>query len=80
MVERSGVRNWHAEIHRFCGVFLAAVGADETQIEGSFCAAIRTAKEQKSISLEKGAQGTYAEHCRQKANASGGRGIRAPLW
>jgi hypothetical protein len=30
-------------------VFLAAIDADEAQIEGSFCAAINTAKEQKSI-------------------------------
>ena len=36
------------------------------------CAAIRLAKEQKSISLEKRAEGTYAEYRRQKANASGG--------
>jgi hypothetical protein len=61
-------------------VFLAAVGADETQIEASFCAAINTAREQKSISLEKRAEGTYAEYRRQKANASGGRGFRIPLW
>ena len=31
-------------------VFLAALGAEETQIEASFQAAIRIAKEQKSIS------------------------------
>jgi hypothetical protein len=31
-------------------VFLTALGADEVQIEASFCEAIRTAKEQKSIS------------------------------
>ena len=49
-----------AELHRLRGVFLAAMGADETQIEASFCAAIRIAKEQKSISLEKRAEATYA--------------------
>jgi len=32
-------------------VFLATIGGDEVEIEASFCAAIRTAKEQKSISL-----------------------------
>jgi hypothetical protein len=32
-------------------VFLAAMGADETKIEASFCEAIRIAMEQKSISL-----------------------------
>ena len=42
------------------GVFLTTMGADETQIEASFCEAIRIAREQKSISLEKRAEGTYA--------------------
>ena len=50
-VERSEERWWSAELYRLRGVFLAAIGADETQIEASFCEAIRTAKEQKSISL-----------------------------
>jgi hypothetical protein len=48
-------------------VFLATLGAEEFQIEASFCAAIRTAKEQKSVSLEKRAEATYAEYRRQKA-------------
>ena len=51
LAERSEERWWCAELHRLRGVFLTAMGADETQIEASFCAAIRTAKEQKSISL-----------------------------
>ena len=51
IVERSEGRWWCAEMHRLRGVFLATLGADETQIEASFCAAIRIAKEQKSISL-----------------------------
>jgi hypothetical protein len=42
---------------------LAAIGADQTQIEASFCEAVRIAKEQKSISLEKRAEATYAEPC-----------------
>jgi hypothetical protein len=49
--------------------FSAAMGADETQIEASFCAAIRTAKEQKSISLEKRAEATHAEYRRQKKDS-----------
>jgi hypothetical protein len=61
-------------------VLLTAMGAEETQIEASFCAAVSTAKQQKSISLEERAKGTYAEYRRQKATASGGRGIRLPLW
>jgi hypothetical protein len=66
-------------IHRLGAVFLANLGADETQIEASFSAAIRTAKEQKSVSLAKRAEATRAEYRRQKASASGGRGFRLPL-
>jgi adenylate cyclase len=71
---------WCAELHRLRGVFLAALGADETQIEASFCAAIRTAKEQKSVSLQKRAEATCAEYRCQKASGAGGRGFRLPLW
>src|SRR6201982_581002 len=46
LVERFENRYWCAELHRLRGVFLAAMGADETQIKASFCVAIRTAKEQ----------------------------------
>ena len=72
--ERSEERWWRAELYRLRGMFLAAVGADENQIEASFCAAIKTAREQKSVSLEKRAEATYAEYRRQKASASGGHG------
>jgi predicted ATPase len=78
-VERSEERWWSAELHRLRGVFLAAIGADETQIEASFCEAISTAKQQKSTSLATRAEATYAEYRRQKASASGGRGFRLPL-
>jgi adenylate cyclase len=71
---------WCAELHRLRGVFLAAVGAEQTQIEASFCEAISTAKEQKSVSLEKRAEASYAEYRRQKASGSGGPGVRLPLW
>jgi hypothetical protein len=73
------LREPSAELHRLRGVFLAALGADESQIEASFCEAIRIAKEQKSISLGKRAEGTYGEYRRQKASGSGGRGLRLPL-
>jgi predicted ATPase len=79
LVERREERWWCAELHRLRGVFLAAMGADETQIEASFCAAISTATEQKSVSLEKRAEATYAEYRRQRASGSRGRGIRLPL-
>ena len=42
--EKSEERWWCAELHRLRGVFLATLGADKTQIEASFCAAIRIAK------------------------------------
>jgi|SRR5271166_2323069 len=79
LAERFEQSFWCAELHRLRGVFLAAIGTEETQIEASFCAAIRIAIEQKSVSLEKRAQATYAEYRRQKASASGGRGFRLPL-
>ena len=79
LIGRSHEREWFAELHRLRGVFLTAMGADETQIQASFSAAISTAREQKSISLEKRAEATYAEYRRQKASVPGGRGFRLPL-
>jgi predicted ATPase len=80
LVERFEDRCWCSELDRLRGVFLSAMGAEETQIEASFQEAIRTAKEQKSVSLQKHAEGTYAEYRRQKASGLGGRGFRLPLW
>jgi predicted ATPase len=80
VAQRTEERCWSAELHRLRGVFLATLGAEETEIEGSFCEAIRIANEQKSVSLGKRAEGTYAEYRRQKARASGGLGFRLPLW
>ena len=79
VVERSEEREWCAELHRIRGVLLAAMGGDGAQIEASFCAAIRIAREQKSVSLEKRAEGTYAEYRRQKASGPVGHGFRLPL-
>jgi predicted ATPase len=42
---RTEERWWCAELHRLRGVFLAAMGPEDAQIEASFCEAIRTAKE-----------------------------------
>jgi predicted ATPase len=80
LAERSQESWWSAELHRLRGVFLTAMGADETQIETSLCEAIKIAKEQKSVSLEKRSEATYAEYRRQKASALGGHGFRLPLW
>ena len=60
-------------------VFLAATAADQTQIEACLCEAISTAKQQKSTSLAKPAEATYAKYRRQKASAAGGSGFRLPL-
>ena len=79
VIEKFENRYWCAELHRLKGVFLTAMGADEAQIEASFRAAIRIAKEQKSVSLEKRAEATYAEYRRQKASVSEGRGFRIPV-
>jgi serine/threonine protein kinase len=79
LAERSEDRVSCANLHRLRGVFLATLGAEETTIEASLCEAIRIAREQKSISLEKRAEATYAEYCRQKTTASGERGFRLPL-
>ena len=80
LVETFEARWWCAELHRLRGVLLTAMGAEEPQIEASFCEAIRIAKEQKSISLEKRAEATYTEYRRQKTSAAGGRAFRLPLW
>ena len=79
LVESTGGHYISAELHQLRGVFLAAMGADDTQIETSFREAISTARQQKSVSLEKRAEATYAEYCRQKASALGGHGLRLPL-
>ena len=79
LAETNRERWWCAELHRLRGVFLTAIGAEEIQIEASFCEAIATARDQKSVSLEKRAEVTYVEYRRQKASAPGGRGFRLTL-
>jgi predicted ATPase len=68
VAQRTEERECFAELHRLKAVFLAALDADEAQIEASFCEAIRIAKEQKSVSLEKRAEATYAEYRRHKGD------------
>jgi predicted ATPase len=79
LAERFEEHWWCTELHRLRGMFLATLGADEAQIEASFRAAIRIAKQQKSVSLAKRAEATYAEYRRQKASALGGHTFRLPL-
>jgi hypothetical protein len=68
VVEKSEERSWSAELYRFHGVFLAAMGADEAEIEAAFCTAIRTAKAQKSVSLMKRAEASYEDYRAAKEN------------
>ena len=79
LAARTEERWWNAELHRLRSVFLAALAADDAQIEASFCEAISTAKEQKSVSLERRAEASYAEYRRQRAAGSGRCGFRIPL-
>ena len=62
--EAEGIQGhwWSAELHRLRGVFLATLGAEETQVEASFRDACRIANEQKSVSLKKRAEVSYAEY------------------
>ena len=78
-IARTEERWWCAELHRLRGVFLTALGAEESQIKTSFCEAIRIAREQKSLSLEKRAEGTYEEYRRQRTSASVAHRFRLPL-
>jgi adenylate cyclase len=71
VVERSEARVWCAELYRLRGVFLAANGANETQIEASFQAAISTARAQKSASLAARAEASYTECPRRKGELQG---------
>ena len=79
LIERYEQRWWSAELSRLSGVFLAAIGADKAQIEASFAEAIRTAKQQRSISLTLRAEATCAEFRRQWASAPQGCGVRLSL-
>jgi hypothetical protein len=71
-IEMTEERWCSAELNRLRGVFLAAMGADEAQVEASFCEAVRTAKRQKSISLIKRAEASYAEYRGRKGKSQRG--------
>jgi hypothetical protein len=66
LAERFEQRVSFAELHRLRGVFLTAMDAEETEIEASFRAAIRIAREQKSVSLAKRPEATYANIAAKK--------------
>jgi adenylate cyclase len=62
VVQRSEERQYCAELHRLRGVFLARLGDVDAHIEEAFCEAIRTAKQQKSVSLAARAEASFAEY------------------
>jgi hypothetical protein len=77
MAERNEERCYCAELYRLRGLILSYIGAHETQIEASFCAAIDTAKQQRSISLASRAEASYAEyrlHAAAEGRQNGKRG------
>jgi hypothetical protein len=61
LAQRFEQRFWCAELHRLRAAFLTKLRADHAEIEEAFCAAISTAKQQKSTSLATRAEATYAE-------------------
>jgi predicted ATPase len=69
LAKASGELWWLAELYRLQGVFLSGLEEPSDEIENAFCNALRTATQQKSLSLAKRAEISYAEYCRQKANA-----------
>jgi predicted ATPase len=66
LAKASGELWWLAELYRLQGVFLSGLKQTQDEIEQAFSKAISTAKQQKSISLAKRAEATYAEYCRPK--------------
>jgi predicted ATPase len=79
LIKRFEGRWWYAEVRRLCGVLLAALCADRTQIEASFRDSIRIAKQQKATQLLVRAETTYAEYLRQKTSASGMHQFQLPI-
>jgi hypothetical protein len=77
-VEKTEARWWSAEFYRLRAIFLAAMNADDADIETAFQTAVNTAKQQKSTSLRKRAEATYAEYRRQKTSSLGKGGFRLP--
>ena len=62
LADTSGECWWCAELHRLRGAFLVTMGANETEVALAFHQAIRLAEQQKSVSLQKRAQASHAEH------------------
>jgi serine/threonine protein kinase len=79
LLEVAEARWWCAEMHRLRGIFLAALGAEDSEVEGAFREAIRIAQQQKSVSLTKRAEATFTEYYRQKARGLEGQRLRLSI-
>ena len=79
LVERSEERWLCAELRRLRGMFLAAMGADEAQIDTSFCEAISIAKEQKRFRW-RNVQKQPTRNIAAKKRARQEDVDRLPLW
>jgi hypothetical protein len=79
LVERTEARWWSAEFYRLRAIFLTALDVEEAEIERAFHDAINTAKQQKSTSLRKRAETSYAEYRRRTTNTPAEHGFRLPL-
>jgi predicted ATPase len=73
-VESTGGRYICSDLYRLRGIFLTAAGGEDIHIKASFCEAVRTAEQQKSVSLQKRAEGSLEEYRRQRANGEGQHG------
>ena len=68
LVERSEAHCWSVELYLLRGAVLAKLGADGAKIDNAFGEAVSIAKQQKSISLIKRAEASYAEYLCQKGD------------
>jgi serine/threonine protein kinase/tetratricopeptide (TPR) repeat protein len=80
LADRCEERAWHAEFYRLRGIFLAAAGVAERQVKTALNAAVRTAKGQGSVTLERRAERTFSTYCRRKQKPHAGHPIRLALW
>jgi hypothetical protein len=79
LVKKSAQHNMDVELYRLRGVFLAAMGADATEVEASFCEAIRIARSRSRFPWHNRAEATYAEYRREKERAVRWQGSRVRL-
>jgi predicted ATPase len=70
-VESTGGRYICSDLHRLRGIVLTAAGGEDIQINASFGEAVRTAEQQKSISLQKRAEAAFDAYRHTKSEQIG---------